>query len=186
MSMAPRDFPDDDDDGDHGQPDPHDDADLGFDAGPPSPAGALDPLAAFLKELEDLDSMSGPDIMAAMADLPVPQEGSVDGMSFQDAVEVGKTHIMKSYMISNMISLQAKAAKLLPAHNMEDGRAFTRSERILLDHQKLKRMSAVDLRDLIRDVLHNPEFNASEVDHNMHERLMRAVEEGEMDILDMW
>jgi hypothetical protein len=70
MSMAPRDFPDDDDDGDHGQPDPHDDADLGFDAGPPSPAGALDPLAAFLKELEDLDSMSGPDIMAAMADLP--------------------------------------------------------------------------------------------------------------------
>jgi hypothetical protein len=73
-------------------------------------------LAAFLKELEDLDSMSGPDIMAAMADLPVPQEGSVDGMSFQDAVEVGKTHVMKSYMISNMISLQAK---LLPAHNME-------------------------------------------------------------------
>ena len=59
-------------------------------------------------------------------------------------------------------------AKLLPAHDMEDSRAFTRSERILLDHQKLKRMSAVDLRDLIRDVLHNPEFNASEVDHDMH------------------
>jgi len=77
-------------------------------------------------------------------------------------------------------------AKLLPAHDMEDSRAFTRSERILLDHQKLKRMSAVDLRDLIRDVLHNPEFNASEVDHDMHERLMRAVEVGEMDILDMW
>ena len=86
MSMAPLDFPDDDDDGDHSQPDPHDDADLGFDAGPP--AGALDPLAAFLKELEDLDSMSGPDIMAAIADLPVPQEGFVDGMAFQDAVEV--------------------------------------------------------------------------------------------------
>jgi len=79
-----------------------------------------------------------------------------------------------------MISLQAK---LLPAHKVEDGRAFTRSERILLDHQKLKRMNTVDLRDLIRDVLHNPEFNASEVDHDMHERLMRAVEEGEMDIL---
>jgi len=69
---------------------------------------------------------------------------------------------------------------------MEDSRAFTRSERILLDHQKLKRMSAVDLRDLIQDVLRNPEFNAEEVDHNMHERLMRAVEEGEMDIIDMW
>ena len=123
--MAPRDFPDDDDDGDHSQPDSHDNADLGFDAGPP--AGALDPLAAFLKELEDLDSISGqsgPDIMAAIADLPFPQEGFVDGMAFQDAVEVlvGKMHVMKSYMISYMISLQAK---LLPAHNVEDGRAFT-------------------------------------------------------------
>ena len=88
---------------------------------------------------------------------------------------------MKSYMIS----LQAK---LLPdpGRNMEDSRAFTRSERILLDHQKLKRMNAADLRDLIRDVLHNPEFNASEVDHDMHERLMRAVEDGEMEIIDMW
>ena len=86
MSMAPRDFPDDDDDGNHSQPDPHDDADLGFDAGPP--ARALDPLAAFLKELEDLDSMSGPDIIA---DLPVQQEGFVVGMAFQDAVEVGKS-----------------------------------------------------------------------------------------------
>ena len=95
MSMAPRAFPDDDDDGNHSQPDPHDDADLGFDAGPP--ARALDPLAAFLKELEDLDSMSGqsgPDIMAAIADLPVPQEGFVDGMAFQDAVKVGKTHVL--------------------------------------------------------------------------------------------
>jgi hypothetical protein len=86
MSMAPRDLSHDDDDGDHGQPDPHDDADLGFDVGPS--AGALDPLAAFLKELQDLDSMSCPDIMAAIADLPIPQEGFVDGMSFQDAVEV--------------------------------------------------------------------------------------------------
>ena len=50
------------------QQDAHDDADLGFDAspsppgpgarGPGQPARALDPLAAFLKELEDLDSMS--------------------------------------------------------------------------------------------------------------------------------
>lgn len=56
----------------------------------------------------------------------------------------------------------------------------------MLDYQKLKRMSARDLKDLIQDVLHNPEFNADEVDHNMHERLMRAVADGQMDILDMW
>ena len=86
--MAPRDFPDDDDDGDHSQQVAHNDADVGFDACPP--ARALDMLATFLnlKELEDLDSISGPDIMAATADLPVPQEGFVDGMAFQDAVEV--------------------------------------------------------------------------------------------------
>ena len=108
MSMAPLGFPDDDNDGDHSQPDPHDNADLGFDAGPP--AGALDPLAAFLKELEDsdLDSMSGSDIMAAKADLQVQQEGFVDGMAFPDAEEVGKIHVMISYMISYIISLQVK------------------------------------------------------------------------------
>ena len=46
-------------------------------------------------------------------------------------------------------------------------------------------MNARDLKDLIQDVLKHPEFNADEVDHNMHERLMRAVEDGQMDILDM-
>ena len=73
----------------------------------------------------------------------------------------------------------------LPAINPDDRRAFTKSERILLDFQKLKRMKARDLKDLIQDVLQNPEFDPAEVDHNMHERLMRAVEDGQMDILDM-
>ena len=46
-------------------------------------------------------------------------------------------------------------------------------------------MNARDLKDLIQGVLKNPEFNAAELDHNMHERLMLAVEDGQMDILDM-
>ena len=46
-------------------------------------------------------------------------------------------------------------------------------------------MNAVDLRDLIKDVLPNPELYAREGDYNMHERLMRAVEEDELDIFDM-
>ena len=73
----------------------------------------------------------------------------------------------------------------LPSMNPDDRRAFTKSERILLDFQKLKRMKARDLKDLIQDVLKNPEFDPAEVDHNMHERLMRAVEDGQMDIIDM-
>jgi hypothetical protein len=55
-----------------------------------------------------------------------------------------------------------------------------------MDYQKLKRMSAQDIKDLIEDVLHNKDFDSDEVDHNMHERLMRAVADGEMDIHDMW
>ena len=70
--------------------------------------------------------------------------------------------------------------------NEEDRTAFTKSERILMDYQKLKKMSAQDIKDLIQDVLHNKEFDIDEVDHNMHDRLMRAVADGEMDILDMW
>ena len=46
-------------------------------------------------------------------------------------------------------------------------------------------MNARDLKDLIQGVLKNPEFNAAELDHNMHERPMRAVEDGQMAILDM-
>ena len=73
----------------------------------------------------------------------------------------------------------------MPASEPDDSRAFTKSERILLDFHRLKRMNARDLKDLIQDVLKHPEFNADEVDHNMPERLMRAVEDGQMDILDM-
>ncbi len=35
-------------------------------------------------------------------------------------------------------------------------------------------------------VLYHPDFNADEVDHDMHERLMRAVEDGDIEVIDMW
>ena len=44
-----------------------------------------------------------------------------------------------------------------------------------MDFQKLKRMNAQDIKDLIQDVLHIDKFDSDEVDHNMHDRLMRAV-----------
>ena len=46
-------------------------------------------------------------------------------------------------------------------------------------------MNARDLKDLIQDVLHNSEFNADDVDHNIDERLIWAVEDRQIDILDM-
>ena len=45
--------------------------------------------------------------------------------------------------------------------NLDDSGVFTRSERILFEHQRLKaiQVSETDLRDLIRDVLKHSEFN---------------------------
>ena len=40
--------------------------------------------------------------------------------------------------------------KVLASQNMDDSSTFTRSEQILLDHQRLNRMNARDLKDLIQ------------------------------------
>ena len=34
-------------------------------------------------------------------------------------------------------------------------------------------------------MLHHPDFDAAEVDHDMHQRLMRAVEEGDLQVIDL-
>ena len=54
-----------------------------------------------------------------------------------------------------------------------------------MDFQKLKRMNAQDIKDLIQDVLHNDNFASDDVDHNMHDRLMHAVAD-EIDVHNMW
>jgi hypothetical protein len=77
--------------GDFGPPYPHDVGDDEGDGGGaagPSRTSPTDPLERFIQELEDLASMDGPDISAALADLPVQQRGDVPTMSMQDAVEV--------------------------------------------------------------------------------------------------
>jgi len=46
--------------------------------------------------------------------------------------------------------------------------------------------NAGELQNLIQRVLHHPDFNADEVDHDLHERLMKAVEQGDIEVIDMW
>lgn len=46
-------------------------------------------------------------------------------------------------------------------------------------------MNAQDIKDLIQDVLHNDNFDADEIDHNMNDLLMHAVADG-MAVHDMW
>ena len=81
--MQPRDLFEDEDEGDHGAPDPNDDADWEHGGGAPSRADPLDPLSDFIKELQGLSTMSGPDISAIIADLPVPDDGDVDLSPFK-------------------------------------------------------------------------------------------------------
>ena len=74
---------------------------------------------------------------------------------------------------------------LLPPLRSSDASLFTRSERIIQDYAKGGKLNAAAIKKLIQEVLHHPEFNADEVDHNMHERLMTAVEDGDVEVLDM-
>jgi hypothetical protein len=48
------------------------------------------------------------------------------------------------------------------------------------------RNTSVNTVDLIQRVLHHPDFNAAEVDHDLHERLMRAVADGDIEVINMW
>ena len=61
---------------------------------------------------------------------------------------------------------------------MDDSWVFTKSEQLLLDYQKIKRKKL--------GVLKNPEFNIDKVDHNMHARLQRVIDKGDIDITDFW
>ena len=38
---------------------------------------------------------------------------------------------------------------------------------------------------MIQQVLRHPDFNPQEVDHDMHERLMKTIEDGDIQVLDL-
>jgi hypothetical protein len=64
---------------------------------------------------------------------------------------------------------------------------FSQSEHILQEHVHRHNVNATELKDLIqKTVIHHPDFNADEVDHDMHQRLMQAVEDGDIEVIDMW
>ena len=56
------------------------------------------------------------------------------------------------------------------------------------DFVEQKHVHATFIKDLIQQALHHPDFDAAEVDHDMHQRLVRAVEEaqeGDLQITDL-
>ena len=46
-------------------------------------------------------------------------------------------------------------------------------------------MTARDFISLIQDVLHNPEFNADDVDTDMLKRFMDFIDSGDLEIISM-
>ena len=63
---------------------------------------------------------------------------------------------------------------------------FTPSERLIQEHVKKYKTGAAELKDLIHEVLHHPDFAVSDVDTNMHERLLACMEAGDIQVIDLW
>ncbi len=80
---------------------------------------------------------------------------------------------------------EAVQAKDLPPLDVDAPNVFSQSERILQEHVHRHTTDATELKDLIQRVLHHPDFNADDVDHDMHQRLIQAVEDGDIEVIDM-
>jgi hypothetical protein len=119
-------------------------------------------LATLLKHIPSC--MNAADIELLLQDIPDQPPVVVPARTVREAVEAGD----------------------LPPLDRDAANVFTESERILQEHVLKHGTNAHELKDLIQMVLHHPDFNADEVDHDMHERLMRAVEDGDIEVIDMW
>ena len=74
---------------------------------------------------------------------------------------------------------------VLPEMDREAPGLFTASERIIQDFASEKKVDATFIKDLIQKVLHHPDFDPDDVDHDMHELLMAAIEEGDLEVIDL-
>ena len=75
--------------------------------------------------------------------------------------------------------------KLIPPLAPEAAGIITGSEQILKDYASASSLTARDIKRLIEDVLHNPDFNADDVDTDMLERLAKSIDSGDLEIINM-
>ncbi len=59
------------------------------------------------------------------------------------------------------------------------------SEQILKEYAKKASLTDKDIKALIEDVLHNPNFNADEVDTDMLQRFVSSIDSGDLEIISM-
>ena len=72
-----------------------------------------------------------------------------------------------------------------PLHPEEASGIISRSEQILKEYASKASLKAKDIIALIQDVLHNPEFNADDVDTDMLKRFADAIDSGDLEIISM-
>ena len=89
-------------------------------------------------------------------------------------------------MVFNMLIFMCCQAGHLPPLNAEDASMFSVSEPIIQEHVKKYKTGAAELKDLIQEVLHHPDFVVNDVDTNMHERLLACMEAGDIEVIDLW
>ena len=72
-----------------------------------------------------------------------------------------------------------------PLDPQEASGIITGSEQILKDYASASSLTAKDIKRLIEDVLHNPDFNADDVDTDMLERFANSIDSGDLEIINM-
>ena len=72
-----------------------------------------------------------------------------------------------------------------PLDPQEASGIITGIEQILKNYASASSLNARDIKRLIEDVLHNPDFNAEDVDTDMLERLANSIDRGDLEIISM-
>jgi hypothetical protein len=122
------------------------------DQGPPSDSdldGDTQILATLLKHI--LKCIDAADIEPLLQDIPVQLLVVIPARTMQEAIQAAD----------------------MPPLDVDAANVYSQSERILQEHVRRHDINSTKLKGLIQRILHHPDFNANEVDHDMHQRLMQ-------------
>jgi hypothetical protein len=72
-----------------------------------------------------------------------------------------------------------------PLDPQEASGMITGSEQILKEYAKKSSLTAKGIKALIEDILHNPDFNAEEVDTDKLQWFANSIDSGDIDIISM-
>jgi hypothetical protein len=70
--------------------------------------------------------------------------------------------------------------------NIDYASVFSASNHIVHEHVKKYETGTSELKDLIQEVLHHPDFNPRDVNHDMHQRLMDSIAHCNIEVIDLW